>query len=1331
VRIEYEDAGTTIVEALLSQIPLCSQIKILAVAGKQCYYGHWKRFQRRDLMRGFAFFLCLVLAYGTAAPGMNVTATSIAELIRKLTYQRPGPYTDRPTKPYLGKHPGRAPRTRGGLWSEQNLKDMANSRRGKLYAGTEAESQSPNHTLSVEAGPGNPLPWEGSAPGIGGNINSANGNRLTSLNLFKWRARGGMVVDFTLYHNSETSYNDELGHGWSWSYDVYINESGNTATVHWGNGLSVPFTAQGGGTTGLSTGGDVGSDSNSVASWSPGHGPAEEHALTTTYNPPTGIHDSLIKNNDGSWTYTTKHQIVYNFNDDGFCTSITDRNGNQITFTLNGQNYVTEVTGPDGRSYEITLDGSNNFESVEDPSGRIWEFTRSSDNLITVTWPDLDEVSYTDQFTYTANHDIATHTDRRGKVWSATYNSDGSIASAENPLEDEWTYVYLSGYSQATSPLSTTVRHNYSSGKLVSVVDEASYTESYEYDGDYNVSQITDKRAKEWDFTYDGDGNLLTKTDPLEHTWTYTWSAANDLLTIEDPLENVTEVEYDVDGNLLTVTDPLLRVVLTRTYDTYGRVLTSEDGEENETSYDYNSNGYPTTITNPLAKEWTLTWDTMGRLTSATDPNSNTESVTYDEWGRAVTYTHEDTTTLSLAYNLLGQVTSLTDERGKVTSYEYNDAAWLSEVTNAENESLTYTCNGRGWRTAITNGRNKTREYTYTARGEVYTLTLPDETLQSWSYNGTGDVTAYTNGMDQTIGYSFDDAGRNIGIDYPTGTDTSLSFDNANRCTSMVDATGTTSITFNDASEITVLDTPQGDVEYTYDAAGRRATMEQVGVGTTTYTYDAASHLTALQNAFAEDTSWLYDDAGRVTKQTFDTGAYTNVDYDVRDRVTAITHKNSSNATLSSEVYDYDNVGNLVEKTVNSVTTEYSYDDVDRLLTEARSGYSAVYAYDANGNRATKTLNSVTDTYSYDDADKLTTIVRGGNTIKSFEYDDVGRTVEITAGANVTEFDYDYEDRITQITYPSTATNTFAYNGLGTRASKVDSGGTKAYLRDGIKVTAPVLSDGSATYTPRVSERRSSTTKFIHNNYIGSTERLTNTSQATTDTRQYDAFGIQVASTGSTPTPFGFGGLQGYQQDSESGLHLVGHRYYDPSLGRFLTSDPARDGHNWYSYCGNNPTSYVDPGGLYIKKVEVNPGEEFLAVGFAVALMRIGATKRGNHLVDELINGKIGYTIRIRPKGIGSYYDPEDKVLCITMDEVHNWDYLGKDGKYHEFSLMRVIAHELGHIDFNYDSHPGTDEQLNVDNNENPIMTELGENADRGKYKGGSRKKKKLDLVPE
>jgi RHS repeat-associated protein len=91
-----------------------------------------------------------------------------------------------------------------------------------------------------------------------------------------------------------------------------------------------------------------------------------------------------------------------------------------------------------------------------------------------------------------------------------------------------------------------------------------------------------------------------------------------------------------------------------------------------------------------------------------------------------------------------------------------------------------------------------------------------------------------------------------------------------------------------------------------------------------------------------------------------------------------------------------------------------------------------------------------------------------------------------------------------------------------------------------------------------VSRRASSATTFDSFNYLGTSDLQTNASQSTTATRTYDAFGSLVASTGTPVGPFGFVGAEGHQEDGDRGLKLLGHRYYDPSTGRFLPETQLR-----------------------------------------------------------------------------------------------------------------------------------------------------------------------------
>ncbi|WP_345945852.1 RHS repeat-associated core domain-containing protein [Pseudomonas sp. 15A4] len=75
-------------------------------------------------------------------------------------------------------------------------------------------------------------------------------------------------------------------------------------------------------------------------------------------------------------------------------------------------------------------------------------------------------------------------------------------------------------------------------------------------------------------------------------------------------------------------------------------------------------------------------------------------------------------------------------------------------------------------------------------------------------------------------------------------------------------------------------------------------------------------------------------------------------------------------------------------------------------------------------------------------------------------------------------------------------------------------------------------------------------------------------------TEQRSEFAQQVGLT----NPIRF---QGQYHDHETGLHYNRHRYYDPSLGRFISKDPIgySGGLNLYHYAPN-PVLWVDPSGL-------------------------------------------------------------------------------------------------------------------------------------------------------
>jgi YD repeat-containing protein len=71
--------------------------------------------------------------------------------------------------------------------------------------------------------------------------------------------------------------------------------------------------------------------------------------------------------------------------------------------------------------------------------------------------------------------------------------------------------------------------------------------------------------------------------------------------------------------------------------------------------------------------------------------------------------------------------------------------------------------------------------------------------------------------------------------------------DAGHRVTQLVDtAAGTITRTFDGLDRLTQETTPQGTVDYTYDAASRRATMTVAGHSAVSYAYDVADRLTQV-----------------------------------------------------------------------------------------------------------------------------------------------------------------------------------------------------------------------------------------------------------------------------------------------------------------------------------------------------------------------------------------------------------------------------------------------------------------------------------------------------
>jgi len=114
-----------------------------------------------------------------------------------------------------------------------------------------------------------------------------------------------------------------------------------------------------------------------------------------------------------------------------------------------------------------------------------------------------------------------------------------------------------------------------------------------------------------------------------------------------------------------------------------------------------------------------------------------------------------------------------------------------------------------------------------------------------------------------------------------------------------------------------------------------------------------------------------------------------------------------------------------------------------------------------------------------------------------------------------------------------------------------------------------------------VSQLRNGVRYYYYMDGLGSVMQVTDGSQNIVASYKYDAWGNDLTDPQSPiPNPFKYVGGLGYYSEKDSGLKLLGVRYYDSQIGRFWSLDPIKDRRNWYAYSDDNPVNKVDPHGL-------------------------------------------------------------------------------------------------------------------------------------------------------
>lgn len=658
-------------------------------------------------------------------------------------------------------------------------------------------------------------------------------------------------------------------------------------------------------------------------------------------------------------------------------------------------------------------------------------------------------------------------------------------------------------------------------------------------------------------------------------------------------------VGYDAMGNVVSSVGQLgSSQTLVAYYDASRRLLGAvspdPDGAGPRTpsavKYSYNADGILTlTQIGTVADQSTTAWsnfsevyrkadilDAYDRVTRSTLRSAGADYAVidqlYDSLGRkscSIQYMNLSAVPGSVASNCAPYQTSGPYGPDRVESIAYDPVGRQQSVSDGIGMLITKTYTPNGQLATVKDGNNNLTSYNYDGFDRPLQTIFPSTTTGAGSSNG--------NDYQQVLAY--DSNSHPTQVRLRDGNTIGLSYDNLGRLTSRTPQTN--------------LSYPYDyQVNYSYNLIGQLTQIARPGDGMTlSYGYDAFGRQTQEVQPFGT-MAYQYDVAGRRTRVTWPDGFYVTYDYDTLGLATAIREAGST--TLAS--YGYDSLGRRTSVSFgNGTGRNYAYDAVNRLaglqltfpnsgnnqligavggsgtalgytpssqlasVTRSNDAYAWAGAYNVNRSYTVNGLNQYTQSggvgLGYDARGNLISSGSSG-----FGY---SKQNELISAPGATIY-YDPLSRVSE--FDTTSSTRFVYDG-GSISTEIAGGTiTRRYVM-GPGTDEPIVwYEGSGT-----SDRR-----FLQADERGSILAVSDGSGAMLGINKYDEFGI--------PASGNIGRFQytGQAWFPETGLYNYKARFYSPTLGRFMQTDPVGygDGLNWYNYAHGDPINRTDPLGL-------------------------------------------------------------------------------------------------------------------------------------------------------
>ena len=846
------------------------------------------------------------------------------------------------------------------------------------------------------------------------------------------------------------------------------------------------------------------------------------------------------------------------------------RGADRIRFWYSSTGLLTGIVDSRGRSIEVECDPRGLLRRLVQVSTNPSENRQlmqcaydSAGNLVRAIDPYGSEL----RFTYDAANRMTSRTDRRGYTFHFEYDAAGRCvrASGEDGLLDtRLHYLPEEGRTVVTRADGGEWQYFHAGGQVLRIIDPYGGDRRFAFDDHGRVQFEIGPTGAETQYVYE-DGRLVGKTDPLGR---FGPEPADP--NAPDPRAHYTAstaAEYELGRRLdwRRIELPTASLPLSGEAASIPSRLVQRRQDGNVPS----SPGFEVT---PLGREWWPApergrqFDDFGNLIQQRDHRGRMRRWRYDANGNVVRYVDFDGSTWGYEVRSWNLLAKQTDPIGATVSFDYDRLEQLSAVTDAGGTRSDYEHDLTDQLVAVHRHGMLRERYGRDAAGNLREKFASDgRRLLRYEPGPEGLPLTRLLESGEEHGYEYDEFGRYVAAS-----------------------------------------TPRDRVEFVHDELGNRTSEKRNGRGVaSTFSGRGALSRTVLFDRFttdyrkAEDGSLVIVDPGRkrhtlgflghgLVQRRLSNGTREIAQYDPSGRC-LFKQTSSASGQTWTRAYDWSGEGELrrVDDSLRG-TTRYEYDAAHRLRARLLpDGRTDRFELDPAGNLLSQpglsgvAMNSGNrlravdgSAVEYDDRNHLSARGPAGSQIR-YSYDECDRLRRAQLPMGVWEAEYDALGRRTRKTWAGRTTEYF-WSGDQLVAEIDADGRLRLYIyADPLALTPMLFLDYESVDAPLESARR----YFVLSDQIGTPQRIEDEFGHEVWRADVSPYGhADVTSDGSLDFNLRF---PGHYFDEELGLHYNRFRYYDPSLGRYLQSDPVGilGGLNVYAY-HPNPLERVDVRGL-------------------------------------------------------------------------------------------------------------------------------------------------------